>query len=63
MDEKIYSQAELDKLLMGHRRGLQRVIRDQQIDLDLQKAEIKRLSVPESNPVVVLILDAIRGAK
>lgn len=57
---KIYTQRELDKFMMKHRRGLQRTIVEQAERLKSLEEQLALL-VTMDNPVVVAIMTAIES--
>jgi len=65
-DKKVFSQRELNKLMMKHRKLLQQRVLDQITMIDERDAKIKELQnqiatlmIPEVNPVARTILTAL----
>ena len=64
--EKTFTQLEVNVFMERHRKGLQQKIVDQEQTIRELRRQLTQLTVPETNPLVRMLLSAIgftKGAK
>ena len=64
--DRTFTQAEVNTLMEKHRKGLQQRIVDQEQTIRELRRQLTQLTVPETNPLVRMLLSAIgfaRGGK
>lgn len=62
-EPKTFTEDEVSQMMMGHRKGLQRRITElEHTNLELRR-QLTQLTVPETNPLVRMLLSAIGFAR